>query len=459
MTQNISRLMGLVTVFFFCLFSLLAPLKLSADTPPKPDIIISQLKVTTSSQFVSLYNNTNQAIDMSTVSLQYFNNFQLSVVTSTKNILLAGSLAAHSYYLVNDGPINLCYQTMVQSAPLSFSTKSGMVEVIRLAQQPGGNISLVPQDFVAWSSAKATGAQTIPAEPSFLQRQQASGKPVVNGNWQSVKPSTNNPCELVTTITPSTPIIPTNKLLPAGPAPATIVSIAANSGTKLPISDTGLKAPELTELLPNPASPQTDAEDEFIEVYNSNSTKFDLSGFKLQTASSVAGTKHTYTFPSGTVIAAKSFAAYPSSDISVSLTNSSGLVWLVDPNNAVISKAEPYQTAKDGQAWALADGKWYWTSKPTPNTANVISADDSKKTAGTGVGTVKGASTNSPNTAINNFNSSDASKPRSLNTAILVGVGALALVYGLYEYRRDLANAVQKFKRNRANRRENRPKT
>jgi hypothetical protein len=221
-----------------------------------------------------------------------------------------------------------------------------------------------------------------------------------------------------------------------------------------------LQAPQLNEILPNPASPQTDSKDEFIEIYNSNSVSFDLSGFKLQQASSATSTKHSYTFPDGTSIAAKSFAAYPSSNISISLTNSGGMVWLLDPNGTIISQIQAYSTAKDGQAWALADGKWYWTGQPTPGTANVISANSGKKTTnGSGVGTVLGASTGKSQGTASNSSFSNAAKPRSLNSAVLVGVGSLAVIYGLYEYRRDLANAFHKLKRNRAVRRENRPKT
>lgn len=430
---------------------------LSAATVYKPALLISQIKVTASSQFVSLYNNTNQAIDMSTVSLMYFNNYKLSDVTSTKNIQLSGNLAAHAYYIINDGPIDVCYQARIQSASLSFSSKAGLVQVVRLSQASDG-IGLASQDFVAWSSDKADGAQTLPVGSAFLQRQQTGGKPLPKGKWLPVKSADSNPCQLVTSDKLNTPASTSVRLLPASPPPATIVSLD-ESALAPSNPNNGLKAPQLTELLPNPAKPQTDASDEFVEIYNPNSQAFDLKGFKLQTAASSSGTRHTYTFPSGTKIAAKSYAAYPSANITVSLTNSSGIVWLLDPSSKVINQTQTYTDAKDGQAWAQASGKWYWTSTPTPNTTNVIKADEqSKKPSGTGVGTVKGITTGQAGSSGSNEAGQDSHSKSSSPAGLLVGLGVLAVIYGLYEYRRDLANWFQKRHRNGDTGRTNRPK-
>lgn len=420
-----------------------------------PDIIISQIKVTTSGQFITLYNNTNQSINMSTVAVQYFNHYLLSNATSSKTISLDGTLPAHGYYMVNDGPVVMCYQMSITSASMSFSTKNGLVQIVRLSQQANGNVSNETQDFVSWSSGTVAGVQTMPGTPAFLQRQINNSAPVAGGNWQTVQPSSNDPCSLVTYVAPSVPIGSGsgNQLLPPTQPPATIVSISSSgneSGVGIPAGDVGLMAPELSELLPNPKSPQTDASDEFVEIYNPNSKTFDLSGFKIQTQSSGSSTKHTYTFPNGTKIAGKSWAAYPSSNISVSLSNSGAKVSLLDPLGAVIGSADEYSTAKDGLAWALANGKWYWTSTPTPNAANVITAGGSAGSGtGTtgGAGTVKGASTSG---STNNFASAaNGQEPAPVHPALLAGVGGLAILYGIYEYRNDIGNWLYRLKQYR----------
>ena len=133
----LKKLLTIFAVMLWCLLSLTgasAP-KAFADSP---SLIISQIKVTTSGQFVVIYNNTDQAINMSSVALQYFNHYLLGSATSSKTIQLAGNLAPHGYYMVNDGPVTLCYQMSVTSASMSLH-QNGMLQVVKLCKS-GGNV-------------------------------------------------------------------------------------------------------------------------------------------------------------------------------------------------------------------------------------------------------------------------------------------------------------------------------
>ncbi|MEJ0072577.1 MAG: lamin tail domain-containing protein [Candidatus Saccharibacteria bacterium] len=221
----------------------------------------------------------------------------------------------------------------------------------------------------------------------------------------------------------------------------------------LPVADVGLSAPQITELLPNPDGTGNDDTDEFIELYNPNTAEFHLVGFTLQTGST---TKHNYTFPDGTVLEPQSFTAFYSSDTGLSLSNTSGQADLLDPFGNLLGQTDAYGTAKDGQAWALASGVWYWTSQPTPNAANVVSqaaatAKSSKSTtAGKSSSGVKGASTSSNSASSSGSSSaSDTTAPAPIHPFILVAVGVLAVGYGVYEYRHDLANIIHRFRRHR----------
>jgi hypothetical protein len=206
----------------------------------------------------------------------------------------------------------------------------------------------------------------------------------------------------------------------------------------------GLMAPELTELLPNPAGPGNDSSDEIIEDYNPTNVVFNLSGYGLQ-----AGTTslHNFTFPSGINLPAHSFTAFYSADTSLGLSNSGGQVKLLDPFGNSISATGVYDTAKDGQAWALAMGKWYWTTNPTPARANVINQPAAgKKSTGKKSSQTKKTSTikyavTSASTSSSGQDSGAASvTPIHLWTLAIVG--SLALLYGAYEYRADLANRI-----------------
>jgi hypothetical protein len=200
-------------------------------------------------------------------------------------------------------------------------------------------------------------------------------------------------------------------------------------------------------LLPNPTGTGNDATDEFIELYNPNPAAFDLTGFTLQTG---ATTKHSYVFPAGTDLAPQSFTAFYSSVTGLSLSNTSGQADLLDPFGNKLSATDVYGTAKDGQAWSLANGKWYFTTAPTPNAANVVKQITIASKATTkGNSVVKGVST----AASSATNAAQAASPVPIHPLVLAAIAVLAVGYGVYEYRNDLANGIHQFRANRANRR------
>ena len=86
------------------------------------------------------------------------------------------------------------------------------------------------------------------------------------------------PLKTAATSPPAT-IISTTEVDATDPASALLAAHAS----QMPAADIGLSAPQISELLPNPAGTGNDATDEFIELYNPNDQPFDLSGFVLQT--------------------------------------------------------------------------------------------------------------------------------------------------------------------------------
>lgn len=252
---------------------------------------------------------------------------------------------------------------------------------------------------------------------------------------------------------------------PAASPPAIIeANDASDAGSTaaaptIPPADAGLEWPQLSELLPNPGSPQTDAADEFIELYNPGSQPFDLSGFMLEVGTT---TKHRYVFPAGTTMGPQAFKAFFSADTHLSMSNTGGQARLLSPDGAVLQQSEPYASAKDGQAWVLAQGKWQWTATPTPNAVNVVSApagSSPKKAAATAAktGSVKAASTTKKSAASkktaalqNSQNVASVAGDTPVHLAVLAAVAVFALLYGAYEYRHDLANRVHQLRSYRA---------
>src|SRR4051794_23116607 len=104
-----NRLLLLAMVTILCASA--GQFRAAAEAANAPPLIISQLKVTSSNgQFVPLYNNTNTTLDMSKYQLEYFNHYDLTKSTSSKLISLSGLVPPHSYFMVNDSALLLCYQ-------------------------------------------------------------------------------------------------------------------------------------------------------------------------------------------------------------------------------------------------------------------------------------------------------------------------------------------------------------
>jgi hypothetical protein len=439
----------------------------AADTPPAmaapQGLSITELKIT-GDEFLMLQNNTPAAIsDLSSYWLYAFNNVSplSSGVSSSQQQLPAVALDAGETLLLSAAPRDTCGAEVAGKLSVSLGDSSGFLEIIQLRQPtPNGPVMQTAGDSVSWSSGAAGVITTVPSGSKDAAAVYYRYQNGVDFAWQLADIDTADACQLDVAAAPTQPISTGGLLAPSGNPPATIVQLAstgaAASGPTLPATDIGLSAAQITEILPNPSGTGTDGSDEFIELYNSNAKTFDLSGFILQTGLT---TKHSYTFPQGTTLPAKGFVAFYSADTGLSLSNSSGQADLADPFGTVIGQTDPYGTAKDGQAWALANGTWYWTGKPTPGAANVVNqgmgTSIKTTTAKKATAAVKGAATTtSPlQGSATSASTADTAAAAPIHPAVLAAVAILAVGYGVYEYRHDLGNKLHQFREHRAARR------
>lgn len=484
-----------ITILLVLIYSVgFVPEMASAITAPPPiatpaGLSIVEIKIT-GNEFLMLQNNTGVTItDLSKYWLYDFNNMNplASGVSSSTQQLPGGSLGNGQILLLSANGGQTCGAAVTGKLSVSLTDSGGFLEIVQTSLS-GGVLIQTAGDAVSWSSGvnptagMITNVPSSTADPNGAFYRYQNSVPTPPYLWQQATLDSTNQCQMNVVIAGKAvagPSNPGNQLLPGDMPPVTFITDtapdpnAALTGTPgLPPSDIGLKSPQINELLPNPAEPQTDSENEYIELYNSNDTVFDLSGFKLQTGTT---TKHSYTFPAGTTLPAKGFVAFMSEDTGLSLSNSGGQAGLLDPTGNSISQSDAYGTAKDGQAWALGNGSWYWTDTPTPNAANVIKsplsitslsvgstaaktavvkkAATTKKAAAPKVKDAKTIKTSAkPKAASSDFNH-PAAAASPIHLQILAGIGALALLYALHEYRNDLRNTIYRIRRYRTNRR------
>lgn len=348
-----------------------------ADTPLQKNLAITEVKVT-GDEFVVLRNTTDSSLKLSDFWLQYFNDFELSRTSSATSFQLpAVKLKPGQEIMLAGGTAAACGPVWISKLSFNLKDSAGLLQVLNL-DQAGGVVSYKPQDQVSWSSKSADNTDIKGVSGSAAKQIYFLG----DNSWQA----SDTPVGCTAESTSDSPTTDTPEALSrSGSSPPSLLisdsdEPAALSG--MPPADAGLAAPQLSEILPNPAPPKTDANDEYIELYNPNDQVFDLSNFKLQTGSS------SYVFPEGlTSIEPKGFKAFYSSATNLSLPNGGGFVKLISPGGELLAASDEYAGAQDDTAWVFANGLWQWTTVPTPDARNITTA---------GSASVLGASSGAP---------------------------------------------------------------
>jgi hypothetical protein len=200
---------------------------------------------------------------------------------------------------------------------------------------------------------------------------------------------------------------------------------------------------EITELLPDPAPPLTDADDEYIELYNPTGEPVDTEGYIVKTGASLGSTK---TLPEA-IVPAGGYLVLKSSVSHVTLANAGSSVALFDPDGNQIGATITYPKAPPGAAFARFDGRWDWTTEATPATANVLAAvapAAAKQPKAAAIAkTTKPKAATSKSTKAKTSNSpapnvAAASIPKPSATWLLFALAGLTIAYVIYEFRYDL---------------------
>lgn len=440
----------------------------AAEGEPAPHVVLAALQTGKTSaagdDFVEVYNPGTDQLDITGWKLQY----RSAAATGTNGWTTKRTVACVAQPVPGS-----CAVFIQPHVSLLFAT----YDLANIAEQPiasgfsdvGGQLRLVDatgvvQDMLGYgTAAEAERAQPAPAPPLGLAL-------VRKSNEGRITDLDNNAEDfMVGCYEP----LPAGEILPSGPPTIQPCPVAAEAdepdvpGTVLPATtdtpDPGQPASYapllITELFPDPVSPQTDSADEFIELYNPTNEPVDASGYVLE-----SGSDFRYHFILGdTTVPAYGYAAVMSAESHLSLTNSGTAVRLLNPAGETIDTVQDYGQAKSGQAWANNNGTWQWTTSPTPNAANnftapVAALSAAKKTTATKASAAKttkasakssAASAKASKTAATAapFGSDDDQGGGSgFNYWLLAPIGVLVAGYVAYEYRHDLNRAWHKTK-------------
>lgn len=393
-------------------------------------------------EFVRIANAGTTAFDLTGWRLQYKS---ASGASWTTKVILSGGVGAGSQLLVSTSSYTTSEMHVLMSDGLAAA---------------GGHLQLIDKqgtvrDLVGWGSALYPENKSAPAPSTsqLLRRKTSTTDGYIDTDNNSLD------FELI----PQKPITPSPSPSPSVDPPPVV---------------TELLPPIITEMLPNPASPLVDAYDEFVEIYNPNTETIVLKNYMLQTGGTFS---HSVVFSSET-LEAGGYLLVKSKGTALSLSNASGTARLVDPNGAVVDLVADYKAALPGISWSLIEGSWQWTTTPTPGDQNILtmppantsapakgatstappapklktpsSTSQTKSPVAKSAKVVKEPATKSSKaTGANSPSSSSKTTPSqsatNIHPIVLVVVGSLAVLYGLYEYRHDLGNLIYKLRRNR----------
>ncbi len=444
--------------------------------------------------FVEIYNPTADAIDVTGWKLQYRSATATGTATWTTKRVIACIPIATACAVVMPAGSHLVFSTYDLPAiegeqPLAsgFSDVGGQ---IRLAQPVDLSDTFVTQDLLGYGTAAeaegghpagAPGAdetlvRSLDANGSLVDTDDNAADFAVLGvgcflSGGTVSSPVNNLCPTGTTpsgdvgsSTGETPGPPDEDAPPAS-EPDTPPAAEPPVGEETdPVDDPISELPAdtepepatylpltITELLPDPASPLLDSDDEFIELYNPNSVAVNLAGYVLE-----AGSEFRYHFVLGNgVIAPGAYLAVKSQVSHLPLSNSGTGARLLDPLGQVVDEIASYGVAKEGQAWMKQSDGWHWTTTPTPGTPNKLTIPLPKATVATAS---KGGSTAKKKAATTSTKAkkttskvagagtggvvADPTQPKTdsgLNYLFFASVGLLVVGYIIYEYRKNLA--------------------
>lgn len=446
-----------------------APSARAESTDVLPQVLIAAIQTSrvggAGDDYVLLHNNSDSPVDVTGWKLQYRAASGTGTTGWTTKSTFACSETANDCRVAIDAQGNLVVSTYeipdmtAQKLSSGFSDSGGQV---RIAQPVTSGSDVVTIDMVGYGTAvnyEGASPAPAPAAGQIIGRKADDADLLIDTN--------NNGADF--TVGCLTPTVAGS----AEVSPCPVEQTANEDGQTPPpdqTTDTDNGTPAvyapliITELLPDPASPALDSNDEFIELYNPTGVPVNIAGYTLESG---ADFKYHYVLGDVTIPAGSYYAVY-SAESHISLTNTGTAVRVLSPAGDVLDTVATYGQAKTGQAWAKSGDMWQWSTSPTPSAQNSVTVEPAKAllTAATSATKKPTAATTKKSSATGKTTASAAktaaAKPSktesaaspapqqdtttTLNYIILGAAGLGVLGYVGYEYRHEFARLWTKTK-------------
>lgn len=396
-------------------------------------LVISEVamgsSVSASDEFVELYNNSSDPVDIGGWSLQY-KSATGNIWQTKSDVADDETVAGHGFYVFKTS---------------NKSLSSGLA-------QAGGNLRLVDKsgqaiDSLAWGNGNTP---EVTAADACAQSQSLSR--IYDDASQKFTDTDNNKNDFSAADVQS---------------PGEIRGQQMTNEDGEPIIDTnqaGSFAPlEISELLPDPASPLSDSSDEFIEIFNPTDQSVSLAGWTLRDASG-----HSYKFSSES-IGGHGYLAVYSKQTKISLNNDGDVIELLSPDGALVFSTPNYGKSKSGLSWGMTEDGWGWTQYPTPAAVNATLVSEQAEGSTTAAKAKKAKATAVKKASANKAQKAKAAKaskiaavkaaataPTGLSAAtkansslwtwLLIAAGLGTIGYGIYEYRPEISAYFHKLR-------------
>jgi len=126
----------------------------------------------------------------------------------------------------------------------------------------------------------------------------------------------------------------------------------------------------INEILPSPKG--SDSENEWIELKNLNNKEVSLFGWIVRDKK---GTIQSYSFPEKTIIEPQGFLILTRPISNITLNNSEDGLELLQPNNNIVSSVN-YINAPLNKSYNYINNEWVWSNQLSPNKENLINKDN-----------------------------------------------------------------------------------